>query len=334
MSRIAKVALVVLALLLIVFPLLSTRYTIQSTFMTITYTMLGLAFAFSMRVGLPRIDIAAWFGIGGWATVLLMNSGLNYWLASLGGGIITVILGGLVFSVVLRRGMVVFFVFCLMCLYILPSLMTFASMVPFLRGTGGIVPPPTIGSFTIINQRDVYYLGLFFLALNLLVYYLLYNSKIGRAWTAINSSLGLSHSVGINVVRYRIANILIGNFFISLAGSYFVAHFRLTPQLLYSFQAGVLIMAYPMIGGITHSLLGPIIGAIIGVFIPGYYLTYIKTYSTLIFSVIAILIVAFLPLGIMGWVDHSVKPWLYRRQWYVRLNNWGVKEKSKIPPVV
>ena len=242
MSRVAKIALGILALLLIVFPLLSTRYTIQSTFMTITYAMLGLAFAFSMKVGLPRIDIAAWWGIGGWATVLLINSGWNYWLATLGGAIITVILGGLVFSIVLRRGMVVFFVFCLMCLFILPSLSNFASMVPFLRGAGGIVPPPTIGSFSIINQRDVYYLGLFFLTINLLVYYLLYNSKIGRAWTAINSSLGLANSVGIDVVRYRLANLLIGNFFISLAGSYFVAHFRLTPQLLYSFQAGALII--------------------------------------------------------------------------------------------
>jgi branched-chain amino acid transport system permease protein len=212
--------------------------------------------------------------------------------------------------------------------------MTFASMVPFLRGTGGIVPPPNIGSFSIVNQRDVYYLGLFLLALNLLVYYLLYNSKIGRTWNAINSSLSLARSVGINVVRYRLANVLIGNFFIALAGSYFVAHFRLTPQLLYSFQAGVLIMAYPLIGGITHSLLGPIVGVILAIFVPAYYLSYIKTYSTLIFAVIAILIVSFLPQGILGLVDSRVKPWLYQRRWYVRLNNWGVKEESKIPPVI
>jgi branched-chain amino acid transport system permease protein len=297
--------------------------------MTITYAMLGLAFAFSMKVGLPRIDIAAWWGIGGWATVLLMNSGMNYWLSAICGGIITAILGGLVFSIVLPRGMVTFFVFCLLSLYVLPSLTTFANTVPFLRVPAGIVPPPTIGSFPIVGQRDVYYLGLLLLALNLLVFYLLYNSKIGRTWNAISSGLGLASSVGINVVRYRIANIMIGNFFIALAGSYFVAHFRLTPQLVYSFQAGVLIMAYPIIGGITHSLLGPIIGTIIAVFIPAYYLIYIKTYSTLIFSVIAILIVSFLPLGILGWVDTRIKPWLYRRQWYVRLNNWGVKEEGK-----
>ena len=328
MSRVTKIFLGIVASLLIIFPLISSRYTIQSTFMTITFAILGLAFSLSMKVGLPRIDIAAWWGIGGWATVLLMNRGIDFWLAALCGALIAVVLGAIAFSIVIPRGMVAFFVFCLMCLYILPAFTNLANQVPFLRVASGILPPPSIGSYKILEQRDVYYLGLVFLGLNLLVYYLLYNSKIGRTWNAINTGLDLAKSVGINVLRYRLANVLIGNFFIALAGSYFIAHFRTAPQLMYSFQAGVFVMAYPIIGGITHSLLGPILGTIICVFIPSYYLMYIETYSTLIFTVIAIFIVAFLPRGVLGWVDSIIVSWLYRRRWYVRLMNWGVKEKG------
>ena len=59
MSHTTKIALAVLVLLLIAFPLLANPYVVQVAITTITYSMLGLACAFSMRVGLPRIDIAA-----------------------------------------------------------------------------------------------------------------------------------------------------------------------------------------------------------------------------------------------------------------------------------
>ena len=325
MSHTTKIALAVLVLLLIAFPLLANPYVVQVAITTITYSMLGLACAFSMRVGLPRIDIAAWWGVGGYTTALLMNDGLSFWLAALVGGIIAVILGWLAFSLVLPRGILHFFIFCMFCLLIAPNLLPFLGLIPFLRGAGGIVPVPTIGAFEFIVKRDLYYLGLVFLALTLLAYYLLYNSKIGRAWNAINSSLGLARSLGINVVKYRLANILIGNFFIALAGSYFVAYYRAATPLMFSLQSGVLIMVYPFIGGLTHSLLGSILGALILTFIPDYF-HYAKEYQVIITSVMVILILILLPQGILGWIDQKVKPWFYRRQWYVRLSGWGAKK--------
>jgi len=198
--------------------------------------------------------------------------------------------------------------------------------VPFLRGAGGIVPAATIGSFEFITKRDLYFLGLFFLGLTLLVYYLLYNSKIGRAWNAIGSSLKLARSVGVDVLKYRMANVLIGNFFIALAGSYFVAYYRAATPLMLSFQSGVLAMIYPFIGGLTHSLMGPILGAIVASFIPDYF-QFAAEYQVIATSVMVILILIFLPQGILGWIDKRMKPWFYRRQQYVRLSRWGAKER-------
>jgi len=72
----------VLCLLLVVFPLLVNPYIVQIAITTITYSLLGLAFAFSVRAGLPRIDIAAWCSIGSFTTALLMNAGISFWLAA------------------------------------------------------------------------------------------------------------------------------------------------------------------------------------------------------------------------------------------------------------
>jgi branched-chain amino acid transport system permease protein len=302
MSKRMIIILGVVVILLIVFPIFSNAYTVQVAITTITYSMLGLAFAFSMRVGLPRMDVAAWWGVGGYTTALLMvKVGMNFWLTALIGGLIAVIVGALVFSIAIPRGMMAFFIFCMVLS------MAFYQMygtVSLFGGWSGIVnvPVPTIGSFEFIAKRDLYYMGLFFLTLTLLVYYLLYNSKIGRAWNAISSSLKLARSVGVDVVKYRMANILIGNFFIALAGSYYVAYYRAATPLMLSFQAGVLAMIYPFIGGLTHSLMGPIFGAIIASFIPDYF-QFAAEYQVIVNSVVVILILIFLPQGVLGWID-------------------------------
>jgi branched-chain amino acid transport system permease protein len=92
-----------------------------------------------------------------------------------------------------------------------------------------------------------------------------------------------------------------------------------------NFQAGVLAMIYPFVGGLSHSLMGPIFGAIIISFIPDYF-QFAAEYQVIVNSVLVILILIFLPQGILGWIDRRVKPWFHRKQFYVRLSKWGAKE--------
>ena len=316
MSKPMKILLGVVVILLIVFPTFSNAYTVQVLITTITYSMLGLAFAFSMRVGLPRMDIAAWWGVGGYTTAILMKEGMSFWLTALIGGLIAVIIGGLVFSIAIPRGMMAFFIFCMVLS------MAFYQMygtVKFFGSWSGIVnvPVPTIGSFQFVSKQSLYYMGLFFLAVNGVVYYLLYNSKIGRAWNAIGSSLKLARSLGVDVVKYRMANVLIGNFFIAVAGSYFVGYYRAAFPAIFSFQAGLNVMVYLIIGGFFYSLSGPIIGALIATFVTEY-LPIPVDYKLIITSAIVILILIFLPSGVLGWVDQKVRPWLFSQKWFAR----------------
>jgi len=308
------IALGVLLLVLIAFPLLVDAYSVQVAITTITYSMLGLAFAFTIRVGLPRFDIPVWWGVGGYTTALLMKAGMSFWLTALIGGMIAIVLGALFFSVSIPRGMMPFL---MIGMVLTMAFYQLYGAVPIFGGWGGIVgvPEPTIGSFSFLSKPSLYYLGLFFLALNLLVYYALYNSKIGRAWNAIGSSLRLAGSVGIDVVKYRMANVLIGNFFIALAGSYFVGYYRAALPQVFTFQAAIYVMVFLIIGGFTHSLLGPIIGAVIATFVPEY-LRVSQEYQSIATSAFVILILMFLPVGILGLLDQRVKPWFTRRKWH------------------
>ncbi len=317
MSKLMIIFFGVVVILLVVFPFIGNPYSVQVAITTITYSMLGLGFALSMKVGLPRMDIAAWWGVGGYATAILMKHGMSFWLTALIGGIIAVIVGGLVFSIAIPRGMMAFFIFCMV---LSMAFYQIYGTVKFFGGWSGIVsvPIPTIGSFKFASKQALYYLGLGFLALNVVVYYLLYRSKIGRAWSAIGSSLGLARSLGINVVKYRMANVLIGNFFIALAGSYFVAYYLAAVPAIFSFNAGLNVMVYLIIGGMTYNLSGPIIGALIATFIPDY-LRVEAQYETIFSSALVIIILMFLPQGLLGLIDRKIRPWFLRRKWSARL---------------
>jgi branched-chain amino acid transport system permease protein len=323
MSRINTVWLIVIALILLTLPFYVSTYMTQIAITTITYSMLGLAFALGMRVGLPRLDIAAWWGIGGYTTAILMKAGVSFWVTVLAGGFISVILGGLLFSLALPRGMIAFFTFCMVLSMAIYQL--FGS-IPFFGGWGGIagVPVPTFFSVAIDTQMKTYYLGLFFLAITVTIYYLLYHSRIGRAWDSISSSLKLARSVGVDVVRYRLANVLIGNFLIAVAGSFFVSYYRAAIPSIFSFQAGVNTIVFLFIGGFGHSLIGPILGAVIATFIPEY-LRFAQTLQSIATAVVVILILMFLPTGLMGVFDRKIMPWLYKKKWYSRLNEWNLK---------
>jgi branched-chain amino acid transport system permease protein len=324
MSKTAKIALGLLSLILLLFPLWANPYIVQVAIIWITYSALGLAFVFSLRVGLPRIDIVTWWGIGGLTTALLMNAGLNFFLAALIAGLISMVLGYIIFSFIVPRGAVIFFTFCVFFFLFAPHLIRFLYIIPFLRGAGGEIGAITLGPLEFISKPSLYYLGLFFMGINITTFSLLYRSAIGRAWNAINSSTQLAHSVGVNVVRYRIANMAIGNFFISLAGSYLIAYNHLTPPVMFSLQAGGMVMMYAFIGGLSHSFWGPVLGAFLLTFVPEYFRV-AKEYEPIVTSVLTILIIIFMPAGILGWIDNKITPRLRRLKWFQHSNRPGVK---------
>jgi len=313
MSKTAKASFGVLIALLLVLPWLVNPYVLQILVLTINYSMLGLAFAFTMKVGLPRFDIAAWWGVGAYATAMFMlKTGMSFWLTLPIGGLIAVLLGWIIFAVVIPRGMMVFLLAGMVLT--LAAQQIFAS-VPFFGGWGGtpIIPVPTLGPIMLTNKTSIYFLGLFFLAVNLLVYRALLNSKIGRAWGAIGSSLGLASSVGVNVVRYRIANVLIGNFFVAVAGGYLVASTLVAIPTMFTFTNSINVMMYVVVGGISHTLSGPIIGSLIVTFIPEY-MRMAKEYEPIITAAAIILIIIFMPMGLLGLFEYRLKPWLMAKR--------------------
>jgi branched-subunit amino acid ABC-type transport system permease component len=292
----------VLIAVLVVLPFLVNGYVLQVVIFTITAAMLGLAFSFTFKVGLPRFDAGAWWGVGAYTTAMLMwKVGMSFWLTIPIAGLVCVALGYVVFKVAVPRGMMVFLMFGMVVSLAIQQV--FGS-VGFFGGWGGtnVVSPPSAFGFQFAQKSSLYFLGLGFLACNLLVFYLLYHSKIGRAWKAIGASPRLGSSLGIDVVKYRLANVLISNFFLGVAGSYFVAYSRAVVPTSFGLAASVTVMMYVFIGGFGHSFAGPIIGALVVTFIPEV-LRLADKYESVFSGAITIAIIVLAPMGLVGLLD-------------------------------
>jgi branched-chain amino acid transport system permease protein len=178
-----------------VLPFLINPYILQIFIIIITYSMLALAVALAFKVGLPRFDSIAWWAIGAYTTALLMQRAhMSFWLTILIAGLMGVVLGGIIFSIVIPRGVIAFLIFSLVLTIALQQVFGVVGFFGNWGGTG-VVPSPTIGSFTFVNKPSLYFLGLGFLAVNIICYYALYNSRIGRAWNAIGTGMKLARSV-------------------------------------------------------------------------------------------------------------------------------------------
>ena len=283
----------------LVVPLFVGPYRLQIFIFAITYSMLALGFRLSWKVGLPRFDVAAWWGVGAYTTAMLMlKANWSYWATLPVAIIVSVVLGYIVFSISVRRGMMVFMMFGMV--FALAIQQVFGT-VDFFGGWGGTeaLPPITIGSYVLNNKMVIYYFGLAFLIVNMVVYYLLYKSKIGRAWDAIGSGLRLANSLGVDVVRYRVANVLVGNAFLALAGSFSVMYMAMVVPSTYSFSRSIYVIIYVLLGGIAFPLAGPIVGAFVLTGLSEA-LRPAEEYEAIITGILTILIIMFAPTGLLG----------------------------------
>jgi branched-chain amino acid transport system permease protein len=162
-------------------------------------------------------------------------------------------------------------------------------------GIHGIAMPELIGS-----PLGSYYFTLIVAGLSLLVMYRILNSPFGSTLQGIRDNAVRSQAVGVNVRRHQLAAIVIAGFFGGVAGVLFVVvdNSVFPDMLFWTLSLEITIMA--LLGG-WLTFLGPMLGAAIVVslrtFISG-----VTDYWTLILGILLILVILFLPEGVLGYV--------------------------------
>jgi len=155
-----------------------------------------------------------------------------------------------------------------------------------------------------------YYISVVVMIVSVLIMWKLTDAQSGLVRTgiimhAIREDEIAARASGINTIRYKLFAFAVGGFFAGLAGAMYAHFLRIagpsTLDITLSFQA----IIWTVFGGIVS-----IYGAVVGTYIL-YPLTeslrFISQYRLLIFAVIVILILLFMPEGIAVWIRDKIE---------------------------
>ena len=248
--------------------------------------------------GLVSFGHAAFYGLGAYATAVLLERGvLSVWLCL---GLAVVVVGLYAFVVsyfaTARRGIY----FALLTLVFAEVVYTFFRYTQTFGGSDGIQGLPDAQLWPgapISTPVQKYYLVLVYLALAFVVCRVVVASHFGKVLVAIRENEDRARFLGYNVQRYKMGACMISALLTGLAGAIYPMRSAFaTPDLMLWTESGEFIISV-MIGGIG-TLAGPIIGGAFFTILRDQVSSYVDWYFIVI-GVVLILIVLFMPKGLL-----------------------------------
>lgn len=124
------------------------------------------------------------------------------------------------------------------------------------------------------------------------------NSLLGRTFMAIRNGDDLAEALGINLMRNKVLAFMLSVFYAGLAGGLYAGFVRFLGPGIAGVEHTFDMTMYMLVGGIG-TLLGPLLGAI-GVPWLTQYLQFLQDYRFIVFGPLLIILVIFVPHGIVG----------------------------------
>jgi len=299
----AFILIVIFALL----PKVARPYTMISLGSIFMYVVLTVSWAlFSAPTHYISLASAAFFGLGIYAAAILGQK-LPLPLFIFFGGFISFLLALLVGLSSLRLRGMYFTIFTFGLSELIRNFVQWWEV----NETG------TVGRWVIqVNPKMVYYAMLSIVLLTLGAAYFINRSKFGLAIRGIGESEEAADHIGINVNASKIIIFAVGTFFMGAAGATMATRWTyIDPSIafnpLYSFMP--VLMA--IFGGMNQ-IFGQVLGATVLTLLADMLLTKFPYYYMLLYGIVLIIVILFLPGGLVGLKDKIMLWFKRKRQGY------------------
>ena len=290
-----------LMIVLATLPLYSPRYTVILLSTILMYVIITVSWAmFSGPTGYISLAPAAFFGVGIYTSAILATS-LPMGLVIVIGGLASFCLAALVGALTLRLRGIFFVMFTFGLVELLLNFILWWEVN--VTGTTGRVVPS-------ISNEHVFYLLLMVFAVLMLTVYLLKRSKFGLALQGIGENEDAASHIGINVTYVKIMTFATSAFFMGVAGAIMATRWTyIDPKIAFNPGLSFMPVLMAIFGGMGN-LAGPIIGAAIFSYLEEFLVTRFPYHYMLIFGIILLGTILYLPGGLVGLVQKL-------RGWYV-----------------
>jgi len=302
------IALLILAVAIALLPLaISNIYYLGILVFVGIYTIITIGLSLLMGyAGQISLGHAAFFGLGAYASgILTVHLDIPpVWAALLAAaftglvafliGIPTLRLKGHYLAMAtLGFGQIVYIVF--------------NSWIDMTGGPSGFGNIPRLSLFGVVFNTDIkfFYLVWGLVVLGLFFSFNLIHSRPGRALRTMHTSEVAAGTLGINTAWYKIKIFVISAVYASIAGSLY-AHFVtfLSPGT-FGISFSILLVTMVVFGG-RFSLWGALLGTVVLTILPES-LRVIKDYDVLVYGTVLLLVMIFLPRGLVGLIENIFK---------------------------
>ena len=286
----------VILALAVSFPFYTGLYLRQVAIMILIYMGLALSWDMLLRSGQLSFGTAGFFGLGAYTAALLqLGTGAHPIVGIILGGVVAAIVAlGLGFAVLRLRGLY----FAIVTLALASIFMLIVKNVPSLTGgpAGKMLPSVIFGG----DASKMYWLTLAVVLSTIAASEIFQRTRIYFALTSIRDNELVAKSSGVDVFRY-----LVFAFSVTAAlqgiigGTYAQIYGFVAPEETFNANFLLLPIAMALLGGI-YSTSGSIFGALILGALGEYLKLQIPYGHRLVYGLIVIIVVLFMPRGIVG----------------------------------
>lgn len=306
-------SLIVAVIIFALIPLfVHSPYYLHLIIMMVVNAILAMAFIMMLRTGLINMGLVAFWGVGAYAsTMLVMKLHLSFWLSLPASALITGLIALGIGYLLIGSGAGGFaFV---MLSSVIGMLFTVAiGNISFLGGYNGIanIPPPDpiripfLPPIEFVSKAPYFYLALFLLVVVILLSNAFYSAWTGRAWTAIGLNPRLAESIGVNIFRYKLLSFVVASSILGLIGSFWAHYGGFVIPTTFSMWGNIYVQIYAILGGIGYATLGPLAGSAVMTFLPEM-IRMTQEVAPVFTGAILVLLILFLPKGLLSLVDQQ-----------------------------
>jgi len=251
---------------------------------------------------------AAYFGIGAYtSTLLFLTLGLTPWLGMLAGGVLAAVFGLFAGYLSFRYGLRGPY-FSLVTLAFAEMLRVVAVNTKAVGSSLGLVIPNRESAplnFVFAGKLPYYYVILAMALAALWITRRLERSKLGYSLLAIRENEDAAEAAGVDSLGMKLRAMALSSFLTALGGTFYAQYFAyIDPTITFGPAVSIQGLLQAIVGG-AGTVLGPVIGAFV--------LTPMSELSraalrgragvdVMLYGLVLILVISFLPNGLMGWV--------------------------------
>ena len=312
----AKPILLTGVLFLMVFAplILETRYSQHVMILVLLYVALGSAWnILGGFAGQLSLGHAAFFGIGAYTSaVIASKTSLSPWLAIVISPLVVLPIALIVGWICFRlRGP--YFTLATIAVGEVVRLVTL-NWTSLTGGAVGVVIHPSVFDGT--SKLPYYYVILVIALSSIMLCSVLSRRKLGYYLMSIREDEETAESIGIDTTRYKLVALALSASLTAITGAFYANYFLFVdPTIVLPLALSVEIVLIAIIGGLG-TVAGPILGAILLKLSSELFRNEFAQANLLIYGVLLIVVILFMPGGLIGGVRKIMK--------------WGARDPQRV----